>query len=43
MIEGLDSKIPDDTVGDLVVDMVHDPLGHGSDGNGDQDATDDRQ
>jgi len=38
VVEGLDPQVPDDAVGDLVVDVAHDPLGQGRDGDGDHDS-----
>ena len=40
VVEGLDPQIPDNPVGDLIVDMVHDPLGNSGDGHRDQNPRD---
>ena len=42
-VECLDPQIPDDAVGDLVVDVVHDPLGGRCDSNGDRNGGNDCQ
>ena len=41
VVEGLDPQVPDNPVGDLVVDVVHQPLGGGGDEDGDEDGGDD--